>query len=70
MKTTKEQREMFRLRALELYGTDAWPDVSWTAPLCDDADEAERLEAENTKLRKRLEAFETCVKRLYHDAID
>jgi len=62
MKTTKEQRMAFRL--LGVFSTDT---IEY---LCDDADEAERLEAENAKLSKRLEAFETCVKRLYHDAID
>ncbi len=30
----------------------------------------ERIKAENAQLRKRLEAYDECVKRLYHDAID
>ncbi len=63
MKTTKEDRIEIRM-----LGQGCGPAVA--SILCDDADEAERLEAEVAKLRKRLEAFETCVKRLYHDAID
>jgi CHAD domain-containing protein len=83
MKTTKEQRDEWRKFALN----------EAAVSICDDADEAELLEAENaqlkawinhheksepegwhklreenTKLRKRLEAFEDCIKHLYEDA--
>jgi CHAD domain-containing protein len=83
MKTTKEERETWRLDNTSPVFED----------ICDDADEAERLEAENsklkawlehhekaepegwhklreenTKLRQRIEAFEDCIKHLYEDA--
>lgn len=48
MKTTKAQRE-----SLKLYEPDEIP-ANTIDDLCDDADLAERLEAENTELRNRL----------------
>lgn len=66
MKTTKEQRSEWLDWISCESGTCTITDKAIKA-LCDDADEAERLEVEVAHLRKRLEAFEECVKRLYFE---
>lgn len=74
MKTTKEERIALSI-VLEcdcIWSNEQFDEVSsdlfWK--LLDDANTAERLEAENAKLSERLKAFEDCVKRLYAEALD
>ena len=59
MKTTKEQRA--EIRSLT-YSADV-------ENVCDDADEAERLEAENAKLLIRIETLEAGIRRIYEEAV-
>jgi regulator of replication initiation timing len=72
MKTTKDERTALS-KALTYLGIWCGPDYDEISGellkrAVEDADEAERLEAENAKLRKRLEAFDDCIKKLYEDA--
>ncbi len=73
MKTTKEQRSAELEIIRKHLETEPAEYANIWLQIIDDADEAERLEAENAKLRKRLEGLEKCVekwlKRIYEDAL-